>query len=205
LIKLFKNADEKSSWVRVPVINYLRSCPLPEAKSYIDELAKVDPDAVKRAQTFFPFNETQPAGPSQPSEEKASAPKATDSTSVSEVQNDVALAQPQPPEDQSEGPTPPVIDSNSSDQDSSADELARSVESLEPVLAAGEPEQEVRGHSLTSLPVKMPARPAAAPVAAATPLPNLFVVWGVPVVCGTVLFLVLRLILGTRSLGQAKT
>ena len=46
---LCKEADEKTSWVRVPVINYLRACPLPEAKERIKELELVDPEAVKRA------------------------------------------------------------------------------------------------------------------------------------------------------------
>ena len=55
LVQLFKEADEKSSWVRVPVINYLRACPKPEAEKCITELEKIDPDAVKRANTFFPF------------------------------------------------------------------------------------------------------------------------------------------------------
>ena len=55
LVSLFKDADEKSSWVRVPVINYLRACPLPQSKDRIKELEKVDPAAVKRARTFFPF------------------------------------------------------------------------------------------------------------------------------------------------------
>lgn len=55
LAELFKNADEKSSWVRVPVINYLRVCPQPEAKALIEELAKVDPEAVERANSFFPL------------------------------------------------------------------------------------------------------------------------------------------------------
>jgi hypothetical protein len=55
LVELFKTADEKSSWVRVPVINYLRACPLPEAKKYMEELEKLDPQAVKRANSFFPF------------------------------------------------------------------------------------------------------------------------------------------------------
>jgi len=54
LVKLFKEADEKSSWVRVPVVNYLRACPLPESKDLIKELEKIDPAAVKRAHTFFP-------------------------------------------------------------------------------------------------------------------------------------------------------
>ena len=55
LVKLFKEADSKSSWVRVPIINFLRTCPKPEAKQHLEELAKIDPDAVKRAETFFPF------------------------------------------------------------------------------------------------------------------------------------------------------
>jgi hypothetical protein len=56
LVQLFKEANDKSSWVRVPVINYLRACPKPEAKKYIAELEKIDPAAVKRANTFYPFN-----------------------------------------------------------------------------------------------------------------------------------------------------
>jgi hypothetical protein len=55
LVELFKNSDDESSWVRVPVINYLRACPLPEAKSRIDELVKIDPESIKRANSFFPF------------------------------------------------------------------------------------------------------------------------------------------------------
>jgi hypothetical protein len=55
LVQLFKDADDKSSWVRVPVINYLRACPMPESDEHIKELEKIDPAAVKRANTFFPF------------------------------------------------------------------------------------------------------------------------------------------------------
>ena len=55
LVQLFKDADDKTSWVRVPVINYLRACPKPQAKEYIALLEKIDPTAVKRANTFFPF------------------------------------------------------------------------------------------------------------------------------------------------------
>lgn len=61
LVDLFKNADEESSWVRVPVINYLRACPKPEAKKYLDELAKIDPESVKRANSFFPLATSKPA------------------------------------------------------------------------------------------------------------------------------------------------
>lgn len=58
MVKLFKDADEETSWVRVPVINYLRQCPLPKAKEQIKSLEKIDPAAVKRANTFFPFGPT---------------------------------------------------------------------------------------------------------------------------------------------------
>jgi hypothetical protein len=54
LFDLFKNANEKNSWVRVPVINYLRSCPLPKAKTLLQECEKLDPGAVRRANTFAP-------------------------------------------------------------------------------------------------------------------------------------------------------
>jgi hypothetical protein len=54
LFDLYKNADPKSSWVRVPVVNYLRTCPLPKAKKLLEECERIDPAAVKRAKTFFP-------------------------------------------------------------------------------------------------------------------------------------------------------
>ncbi|MEC7564971.1 MAG: hypothetical protein VX738_04740 [Planctomycetota bacterium] len=63
LVKLFKDADEQTSWVRVPVVNYLRQCPLPAAKEHIKKLEKIDPAAIKRANTFFPFG---PAGGNRP-------------------------------------------------------------------------------------------------------------------------------------------
>lgn len=60
LVELFKNADEESSWVKVPVVNYLRACPKPQAKVYLAELAKLDPESVKRANSFFPFGGSAP-------------------------------------------------------------------------------------------------------------------------------------------------
>jgi hypothetical protein len=63
LFELYKTANEKNSWVRVPVINYLRACPLPRAKELLQECEKIDPAAVKRANTFFPG---APAAPTPP-------------------------------------------------------------------------------------------------------------------------------------------
>ena len=71
LFDLFKNADDKTSWVRVPVINYLRACPLPRAKELLAQCEKIDPAAVKRANNFFPTTPTTPS----PSPDKASKTK----------------------------------------------------------------------------------------------------------------------------------
>ena len=54
LFDLYKTANPKTSWVRVPVVNYLRTCPLPRAKKLLEECERIDPAAVKRAKTFFP-------------------------------------------------------------------------------------------------------------------------------------------------------
>ena len=63
LFALYKNSDEKSTWVRVPVITYLRVCPLPKAKELLKECEKIDPQAAKRAQSLFL---TTPAPPMSP-------------------------------------------------------------------------------------------------------------------------------------------
>lgn len=55
LVQMFKDSGKKSSWVRVPIVNFLRACPLPEAKEQLAELAEIDPDAIRRATAFFPF------------------------------------------------------------------------------------------------------------------------------------------------------
>ena len=89
LVKLFKDADDKTSWVRVPVINYLRACPLPVAKERIKELEKVDPAAVKRANTFFPFGPgAKPGKTEATTPEKSSQQDRNDSTEKAVVASD---------------------------------------------------------------------------------------------------------------------
>ena len=56
LVKLFKESNDETDWVRVPVINFLRACPLPEAKKHLEEIAKTSPEIIKRADSFFPLN-----------------------------------------------------------------------------------------------------------------------------------------------------
>jgi hypothetical protein len=53
LVDLFVNADPDNNWVRVPVVNYLRACPLDEAKEALKKVEKIDPESVRRANTFF--------------------------------------------------------------------------------------------------------------------------------------------------------
>ncbi|WP_233148621.1 hypothetical protein [Rhodopirellula sp. MGV] len=54
LSKLFKEVDPKDNWLRVPVINYMRACPLPKAEAALKEFEEIDPEAVRRAKAFFP-------------------------------------------------------------------------------------------------------------------------------------------------------
>jgi hypothetical protein len=85
LFDLYKSANEKNSWVRVPVINYLRACPLPKAKELLTECEKIDPAAVKRANTFFP---TAPQAPATP------ANKATQANPAGGSESQVAAKEP---------------------------------------------------------------------------------------------------------------
>ncbi len=81
--QLFIDADADNNWVRVPVVNYLRACPLPEAAAALTELEKVDPESVKRANTFFaipiPAKDTTGKGTSnsRPSKQRVTSTKDT--------------------------------------------------------------------------------------------------------------------------------
>ena len=77
LFELYKSADERSTWVRVPVINYLRRCPTDHAKDLLKECEKIDPASMKRANTFFPGN-PEPA----PDPKKASMIPARDAATL---------------------------------------------------------------------------------------------------------------------------
>ncbi len=55
LAELFEKADADNIFVREPVVNYLRACPLPEAAAALSRLEKIDPEAVRRAATLAGF------------------------------------------------------------------------------------------------------------------------------------------------------
>ncbi|MFM9058150.1 MAG: hypothetical protein ACKOSQ_03305 [Planctomycetaceae bacterium] len=52
VVTLFKEATADTIFVREPVVNYLRACPLPEAAAAVKELETIDPEAVRRAATL---------------------------------------------------------------------------------------------------------------------------------------------------------
>jgi hypothetical protein len=55
LSELFETATADNIFVREPVVNYLKACPLPEAAAAIEKLEKIDPEAVRRAATLAGF------------------------------------------------------------------------------------------------------------------------------------------------------
>jgi len=65
LMQQYRNQSEKH-FIRVPIIRYLRACPLAEAKSALAECKEIDPDAYRRSVTVFPFAGAKPANPVQP-------------------------------------------------------------------------------------------------------------------------------------------
>ncbi|WP_068132473.1 hypothetical protein [Roseimaritima ulvae] len=77
LTQLFVDATEDNNFVRVPVVNYLRACPKPEAAEALKELEKIDPESVRRSNIFFakPIVKPQP-GPKASSSVLPAAPAA---------------------------------------------------------------------------------------------------------------------------------
>jgi hypothetical protein len=52
LVGIFKDAGKDNIFVREPIVNYLRACPLPAAAEAIEELKAIDSEAVRRAATL---------------------------------------------------------------------------------------------------------------------------------------------------------
>ncbi|HUE74036.1 MAG TPA: hypothetical protein VMP01_24360 [Pirellulaceae bacterium] len=177
LLELYKTADEKSSWVRVPVVNYLRACPLPRAKALIAECEKIDPQAVKRAHSFFPS--LAPPAAAEKAAEKATgndnprrnAPQFV-STAADAVPATFQAPIPQPQADESE---------------ESAAVPAAQASAVQPNTA---------GTSVAS--INPGAAPAKALKTAAAVRPNLWLLLGVPLLSGAALWMLQSSILRGR-------
>lgn len=91
LATLFAEAGTDNIFVREPVVNYLRSCPLPEAAEALARCEQIDPEAVRRAATLAGF-----AGGFAPPGPESSAP-AEDGQAAAGAQDDASLASQVPP------------------------------------------------------------------------------------------------------------
>jgi hypothetical protein len=54
MVELFSTATDENRFVRMPAINYLRACPLPEAELALAKCKAIDPEAFRRATVLFP-------------------------------------------------------------------------------------------------------------------------------------------------------
>jgi hypothetical protein len=96
LMELYRTADEKSSWVRVPIINFLRAGPdKAKMEPLLKECEKIDPDSVKRANTLFPFGaatKTSQATPADEEEQKSAVRRVAATEPVDEPVATIATA-----------------------------------------------------------------------------------------------------------------
>jgi hypothetical protein len=56
LFEMFKSEEpgSKTTFLRIPIINYLRACPLPKAGKLLIDCQRLDPKAMQRAKTYMP-------------------------------------------------------------------------------------------------------------------------------------------------------
>ncbi len=121
LAGIFKDATADNIFVREPIVNYLRACPLPEAAVALAEVERIDPEAVRRAATLAGLaglttaapagDDPGPAGSPGPATEAASAAVAT--TTGASVQVAPVIADEEGSTDPAvapaSAPTPPAI------------------------------------------------------------------------------------------------
>jgi hypothetical protein len=163
LMELYKSADEKSSWVRVPVVNYLRACPLPRAKELLKECEKIDPAAYKRATTWFP---STPSAAPVPTPEKASSIAA-------------------PTADSKVAASSPIVDERTADEISAPQPVAAAPPGE--VLAVANSAMPIPPDDEETALLNQGAAPAAAIRISPAPPANLWLVLGVPWAVGLVL------------------
>jgi hypothetical protein len=59
LVALFKQAEAETAGLRAPIVQYVRACPSADAKIALQELSRIDPEAVKLGSPFFPARRSQ--------------------------------------------------------------------------------------------------------------------------------------------------
>ncbi len=113
VFELYQKSTDATDWIRIPVINYLRACPEPKAKTYLAELSRLDPEMVKRAIAFFPMGEasdspkTNDAPVPKDAATSGREPKKKGATDVK--QGDPKTNSPKNDVKSTEKPIPPVV------------------------------------------------------------------------------------------------
>lgn len=63
LVTLFETSDGDDAWLRIPIVAYLKVCPLEEAKTSLEKLRQLDPQAVEQAEALSLFGAQLKPGP----------------------------------------------------------------------------------------------------------------------------------------------
>jgi hypothetical protein len=198
LVRLFKDADKESSWVRVPIVNFLRACPLPEAKTQLAELNKIDPDAVRRASTFFPFAPATTAKPEETNKDDKQSPKKPDAAAGAAADDFGPSDDPAP----SLSETEPVADGQTNEIAAAADRVEAAGPDQQDSVAAAAPQaeaarsasQESATAAIDSTDSPLQDADAAVPVRESE-AKKIALYVGVPIAIGVFLFVVMWLIL----------
>ncbi|MFV2065831.1 MAG: hypothetical protein ACC645_02555 [Pirellulales bacterium] len=215
MAELFKKSDEQSRWVRIPIVNYLRVASKVEgevgtrATASLAELAKIDPESIQRANSFFAFGalsgaasrgtvaKTKPA--EQPvKEEPAKEGSETEASEKEKSEKEKPVADPPVAKPSVEAPVPPEPSPAATPSPTPiANEGAKSDQPVETVTAEqavpvdGAPEEEVAPSEATTSAV---TATAAAITSDAGP-PSRFRIVGIAVVLGALLLATLWWIL----------
>jgi hypothetical protein len=127
LVTLFKEAKADNIFVREPIVNYLRACPLPEAAAAVAELETIDPEAVRRAATLAGIAGLVASGTVAPAGEPQDA----------DPDDNSGRTQPAPALDESEATLPIAVAPVLADDDATDDVPGR--DPLQPATPAAPP------------------------------------------------------------------
>ena len=53
LAKMYSEVNEDERWVRIPIVSYMKVCPLPKAKEHVEKFREIDAESVKRAEILM--------------------------------------------------------------------------------------------------------------------------------------------------------
>ena len=82
LTTIYVDATPENIFVREPIVNYMKACPLPEAASALVKLREIDPDAVRRAATLAGLAGLAASAEGTPSAEEAPSTEQSTTTPV---------------------------------------------------------------------------------------------------------------------------